>query len=203
MNTPVLPANPTHPIDVIKSFVPLTPEAEAKLRGMMVERTYPRRAVITGLRLLQVNVFFIVKGAARVYYLRGSKDNTFTFSFEGQFISLPRFLMEDQPDETLGIEFLEPTTILTLQPEAIREELLSEHKSISNEALLFVDTALIQYSRRLEDRLSMMLHASAIERYEWAMERYPRLLEIATVAQIASFLGLTKETLYRIRSGVY
>ena len=31
----------------------------------------------------------------------------------------------------------------------------------------------------------------------------PRLGEVATTTQIASFLGITKETLYRIRGGKY
>lgn len=31
----------------------------------------------------------------------------------------------------------------------------------------------------------------------------PRLLQTATITQIASFLGLTKETLYRIRHNNY
>jgi hypothetical protein len=55
----------------------------------------------------------------------------------------------------------------------------------------------------LEERITVLQHYSARERYLWALERYPRLTECATVTQIASFLGLTKETLYRIRSDNY
>lgn len=49
----------------------------------------------------------------------------------------------------------------------------------------------------------MLQNTSARERYQWVVDRYPRLLERSTVTQIASFLGVTKETLYRIRAGKY
>ena len=41
------------------------------------------------------------------------------------------------------------------------------------------------------------------ERYEWVVTRYPRLLQRATLGQIASFLGITQETISRIRSEKY
>ena len=37
----------------------------------------------------------------------------------------------------------------------------------------------------------------------WLTSRYPRLLHVATITQIASYLGVTKETLYRIRNNNY
>lgn len=44
---------------------------------------------------------------------------------------------------------------------------------------------------------------NATQRYRWLINRYPRILESATTTQIASYLGLTKETLYRIRNNKY
>ena len=49
----------------------------------------------------------------------------------------------------------------------------------------------------------VMLHKPARERDQVALERYPNILDLVTVTQLASFLNLTKETIYRIRSGKY
>ena len=60
-----------------------------------------------------------------------------------------------------------------------------------------------QHVLALEERLDALQTMSAEERYRWALKRYPRITECATLTQIASFLGVTKETLYRIKSGKY
>lgn len=68
---------------------------------------------------------------------------------------------------------------------------------------MFLNTTLAIYTSYLEERIYTLQCMNATERYDWAIKRYPRLTEYATVTQIASFLGLTRETLYRIRSGKY
>ena len=72
----------------------------------------------------------------------------------------------------------------------------------SGEVYKFMNAGLINYIQYLEEQM-LMLHMSAKERYEWVVERYPQLLELVSVTQLASYLNLTKETLYRIRSGKY
>lgn len=191
-----------HPIDIIKKFAPLTEQDELRLRRLMIERTYKRRETVTGQRAIMPFAFYIKSGAARSYFTRKGVEHTLAFSFDDQFITLPRHLVEN--DDTFSIEFLEPTTVITLPTFALRDELIASNIPV-NEAdiMLFINTALSQYVRSLEDHLTAILHFSAKERYRWVIERQPRLLEVATVTQIASYLGLTKETLYRIRSGKY
>ena len=81
------------------------------------------------------------------------------------------------------------------------------HEGISDvsplEWTMFLNAILYEYAGYLEERLFNLYNASARERYEWVLRRYPRLGEVATTTQIASFLGITKETLYRIRGGKY
>jgi hypothetical protein len=54
----------------------------------------------------------------------------------------------------------------------------------------------------LEEHM-FMLRMEARDRYFWALKKYPHILDVVSVTQLASFLNLTKETLYRIRSGKY
>lgn len=49
-------------------------------------------------------------------------------------------------------------------------------------------------------RLKKILHLSAKERYEWFVEHYNETHKIAKLGSIASFLGMTQETLSRVRT---
>ena len=99
--------------------------------------------------------------------------------------------------------FLEDSDIVYV-PHIRLHDMLNDIEEINQEeTALFLNASLLHYTAYLEERIYAFQNANAVERYNWAVARYPRLLECATVTQIASFLGLTKETLYRIRSGKY
>lgn len=66
----------------------------------------------------------------------------------------------------------------------------------------FIAESIGNYADYLEE-LVVMLRMDARQRYEWVINKYPRLLELISITQLASFLNVTKETLYRIRSGKY
>lgn len=104
--------------------------------------------------------------------------------------------------DTITIEFLEPSTILMVQSIRMRDELHSLARNAESEALLFMNSALIQYTHRLEEFLAVALTYNARDRYLWAIKTHPRLTKCATLTQIASYLGMTKETLYRLRASL-
>lgn len=191
-----------HPIDIIKGFASLTEADEQRLRRLMVERKFRAHETISGVRALSTLAFYIKRGSARCYYIRKGKEYTVNFFFDDQFMAIPRHIVDTE--ETFTIEFLEPTTVITIYPIQLRDEIISKNIPVDqSDSMLFINTAIIQYVKSLEEHLRAILNYSAIERYNWAIRRFPRLLETATITQLASYLGLTKETLYRIRSGKY
>lgn len=48
-------------------------------------------------------------------------------------------------------------------------------------------------------RLKKILHLSAVEKYNWFMENFSAVYQVAKVGSIASFLGMKPETLSRVR----
>jgi hypothetical protein len=57
------------------------------------------------------------------------------------------------------------------------------------------------YYIHLEERVINLQFKSAKERYERLLERYPGIILRAPMGNIASYLGITQETLSRIRKG--
>ena len=103
----------------------------------------------------------------------------------------------------MGVEFLESTHLTFIPHNPVRTELEESGAISETEGLLFVNAALLQYTAELEERIDVMQTLGATARYKWAISRFPKLTQCATTTQIASFLGLTKETLYRIKNGHY
>ncbi len=103
----------------------------------------------------------------------------------------------------MTVQFLEKSRIIYLPHLRIKDFLKGKGSVDNYQALLFLNAAVMSYNAVLEERLNMVQNLSSEEKYSWVLERYPRILERATITQIASFLGVTKETLYRIRAGKY
>lgn len=191
-----------HPIEHIKSFARMTPEIEASLYSLMSERSFKKGETIRGAINLSNYSYYIKHGAARVFITTGGKEQTISFSFDDEFVIVTQQSLRDQPD-TVAIQFLEPTDIIYL-PHFKIKDLLTDSTAIEiTSSLLFLNAALLRYTNFLEERIYIMQTLNATQRYHWILKRYPRILEAATATQIASYLGLSKETLYRIRNNKY
>ncbi|MDE6359926.1 MAG: Crp/Fnr family transcriptional regulator [Muribaculaceae bacterium] len=191
-----------HPIDHIKSFARMTPELEATLRSLMKEQSFRKGDTIRGAINLTNYSYYIKHGAARVYVTNGGKEHTLSFSFDDEFIIATQQSIKDDPD-TIAIQFLEPTEIIYLPHLKVKDILTDSTTVETTSSLLFLNAALIRYTNFLEERLHIMQTYNATQRYQWVIKRHPRILETAPATQIASYLGLTKETLYRIRNNKY
>lgn len=191
-----------HPLEHIKSFAKMTPEVEAQLLSMMEQFDYRKGDVIKGAVNLLKFGYYIISGAARVFYTRGGKEFTIAFTFDDEYIVFPRRYLNEHPD-TICVQFLENTSVICVPQFKVKDLVECSMNIDYAVGMLFLNSALLRYNETLEERLSVMQTCGARERYEWLTKRYPRILERATVTQIASFLGLTKETLYRIRHNNY
>lgn len=191
-----------HPIDQIRKFTRMTPEVETSLLNIMRHGTFKKGETIHGANNLSSYVYYIMSGSARIFATISGKDHTFGFAFEDEFLLPSRQAIKQLPD-TLGLQFLEPTEILYIPHLRMKDILMESGSVLEHEAMLFLSVALIRQNIFLEERLFAMQTLSAPERYKWLVAHYPRILETATGTQIASYLGISKETLYRIRNNTY
>lgn len=102
-----------HPIDHIRQFAKLAPEVERRLRAMMRQERFPKGYIIQGSQTLSANAFYIVSGAARLFYTHRGREHTISFAFSDQFALVPRNISRRYGD-TLAVQFLEPSTLIFL-----------------------------------------------------------------------------------------
>lgn len=187
----------------IKKYIDLRPEVEAEINRLVEHRTFRRGELVDVKPDIRNNdLYFVEEGMARVYYLDNGRDHTLMFTTEGEFVMLSPFMVDLGASVTF-IEFLETTRVAYLHPESVREAIRQSAPEMLREATPFLVSGLVSRMRHLEERVFMLQTMTARERYGWMVRRYPQVVERASLAQVASFLGLTKETLYRIRSNKY
>lgn len=190
-----------HPVELLRKLFNLSPELLEKLSAEIKEKRMPKGSAIDGNKNVQQNTYYIKKGAARAYYTKDGKEHTMSFAFDDEY--LMTHLVLNSIDIPLSIKFMKDSEVICIPIRSLSYKMKKEADSNLLEASMFLNSSLVAYNSYLEERIYTLQCMDARERYDWAMRRYPRLLEYATVTQVASFLGVTRETLYRIRSGKY
>ncbi len=190
-----------HPYDIIRRIFNFSQKELDRLYSVMQETHMPKGSTIDGYKHVRQNTYYIMRGAARAYYIRDGKEHTISFAFDDEY--LMTHIVLNNVDIPLTIKFMDDSDIIYFSMHRFHNEMQENQESDSVELLKMLNSALIIYNSYLEERVYTLQCMSATERYQWAIERHPMLLEYATITQIASYLGVTKETLYRIRSGKY
>ncbi len=189
-------------ISELKQHIDLTPELEKAIYNLVSERSYRKGDTISAIADMRSNIFFMLSGSARVFYMARGKEHTYSFAFDAEAISMPQALISDQSYVTT-IEFLEPSRVVIVPLEKLQTAIRNCEPTV---AAIIIDkfiNSMHKHVIQLEERILMHQTCSAPEKFQWLLKRYPKILERANLTQIASYLGITKETLYRIRNGKY
>lgn len=179
-------------IMMVDKKVTFSEEAIASLVACSSEVTLPARHIFQYQGEKQEQVYYLLDGLVRSYYLDDEgKDTTKQFLRSGDFVQGEALFM---PEGLESFETLEVTRLLVFDAVHLKQA-IRQHPDL----LLF-------YSRLLEETLIYKMereyqlqHLQAGEKYELFRKAYPDLEKRAPHYMIASYLGLSKETFSRIR----
>jgi len=140
------------------------------------------------------NIGFVNSGCLREYTIdnKGS-EHIIQFAIEDWWISDPNSFLSGLPS-TYNIDALENSKVLLLEKSA-REKLLDSCPKMERFFRILIETNFVATQRRITDSLS----TSAEERYLKFVKTYPKLIEQVSQNHIASYLGITPQSLSRIR----
>ncbi|AFK03870.1 cyclic nucleotide-binding protein [Emticicia oligotrophica DSM 17448] len=140
-------------------------------------------------------VYYVQEGLLRSFYTKDDKDITHTFVAEAAFILPIECIFHNAP-AIYGYELLENTTITTFRYDDFNKlQQFPEIKEV--EKLLLYDAV-----KRFSDIIHTIKFQSAKERYERMLKEYPNILLRAPLGHIASYLGITQQTLSVIRGQI-
>ena len=143
---------------------------------------------------LSDKTYFIIKGCARAYYLKDGKNVTDWFAFENDFISSIKSFFQFIPSPHF-IEVLEPTVLLELSRDDVFA-LTDKYHDFDRLGRIIVTKTMLQ----LQERIVAIQFETASQKYENLLISRPDIAQRVPLTHIASYLGITLETLSRIRN---
>ncbi len=138
---------------------------------------------------------YIVEGAVRVFYLDDSgKEHTVIIAIEDWFFTDFYSYLNRTPAEYYA-EALEDSLILQMKYDDV-EELCSRIHSISEYFRLFTERSMAHSYKRTISNISK----TSEERYWEYVNKYPQIANRVPQYVLASYLGISPESISRIRS---
>lgn len=181
-------------LSYISTLIPISKELEKEIIAASKEISVPKNTLLVKEGERCRNLFFIKKGLLRGYYYDQGKEITHWFAKEQEFgTSFYSFITNEPSPET--IETLEDCELVQIS-HADLQNLYSNFKETERIGRIITETYYID----LEERFLNIQFKSAKERYENLLSKNPSLIQRAPLGQIATYLGITQETLSRARA---
>ncbi len=141
------------------------------------------------------HIAFVEKGALKAYVVDDAgAESIIQFALEGWVISDLYSFLTGEP-ATYNIDALEDAELVLISKSA-HEELLKKLPKYETYIRLQITGAYIALQKRLTSMISLPLE----ERYKNFLALYPNIAQRVPQHMIASYMGLTPETLSRVRS---
>lgn len=183
--------------DVLAHFAQLTevsPLLAQELRLRIRQQTVGKSEYLHQAGSICNRTYWVQSGLLRLYYLKNGREITDFFSFEGQWITSAYSFMHQVPDQ-FYLQVIEPSQVYSLTNGDLMW--LFEHFPAMER---FGRIVITQQFMQQSERLNPLQFSSASERYAHFCQVYKPILPRLPLGMVASYLGITQETLSRIRA---
>ncbi|MBA6157354.1 Crp/Fnr family transcriptional regulator [Tenacibaculum sp. S7007] len=177
----------------ISKYTSLTKALSLELTNRTKIKTFKKGTIIHDANEICQHSYFIEKGILRLYFVKDEKEISEFFCSSGEWINSPRSFMQQKIDHYY-IDIIEDCEVVILAVEDL--------------VYLFENfPAMEKYARMdmgnsfglLMERITSMRFTSAKEKYDHFCKTYTTTYHRIPLKMIASYLGITPETLSRIR----
>lgn len=177
--------------------VALTEEEETLIKKYLIPKKLRKKQYLLQEDEVCKSYAFIEKGALRAYTVDNSgNEHIIQFGIEGWIVSDLYSFLTGEP-ATYNIDALEDSELVLISKTA-HEELLQKLPKYETFTRLNITGAYIAMQKRLTSIISSPLE----ERYTNFTKAYPEIVQRVPQHMIASYMGLTPETLSRIRKRI-
>ena len=175
-------------------YIRLSPALRADLADRVAIIHFRKGDIVHDMGRVCRESFFIQQGLLRTYYLKDGKEISEYFSAEEEWVNSPRSFMRQQLD-IYSIDALEDTEAYRLKV-ADLGYLFDHYPEMERYARLSMGSLF----GHLIERITSLRFTSATEKYAHFCQVYAGMHHRLPLSMVASYLGITQETLSRIRA---
>jgi CRP-like cAMP-binding protein len=177
-----------------EKYIKLSETLKNELANRIVQKTFKKGELVHNYDSICTKSYFIQKGLMRTYFIKDGKEISEYFSAENEWVNSPRSFMQQQLD-IYNIDTIEHTECFCLNVTNLIY-LFDNFPEMERYARLCMNTVFGHYM----DRITSMRFTSSKEKYQHFCKTYHDIYYRIPLGMIASYLGITQETLSRIRA---
>jgi len=180
-------------INKFKAYGHISSEVENALLKKISSQTKNKGDFFLKTGQVVSSLFLIEKGLVRSYFIKDGRVINSWFGFEATILGSVLPLFYNLPAKE-NIQFLETSTLYYITSNDLNE-LYKKYHQMNTIGRIMAE----EYCKILEERITSLQTESAEQRYKTLIASQQDVLQRVTLGHIASFLGVTQETLSRIR----
>lgn len=181
----------------IHRFIALNDQDFELLLSKIDCQTIPRKKLLIEHGEVADRMFFLFEGFTRFFHWKDDgSEITSDFYFAPGFITSFTSFIEQKPS-VVNIQAMVKMDVLVLKYNEL-QWLYSNYPIIERLGRLLTEQVFITF----EKHLLSFLNNSPAERYQWLMKEYPEFIKNIPLQYLASYLGVTPESLSRIRKRI-
>jgi CRP-like cAMP-binding protein len=177
-----------------EKYIKLSDALKLELANRITFKTFKKGQLVHNADHVCTKSYFIHKGLMRTYFFKEDKEITEYFSAENEWVNSPRSFMQQRKD-IYYIDTIEPTECFCL-PVTDLVYLFDNFPEMERYARLSMGTAFGHFM----ERITSMRFTTAKEKYQHFCETYHDIYHRIPLGMVSSYLGITQETLSRIRA---
>lgn len=182
-------------INVINSFQKLDQETEDVIKEYFVEEKFKKNQLIIEEGKVCDKIYFIKSGTIRRFSIVENVEVTKWIYTDNQFITSMSSFFEQKPSFEI-FQTSDETTVYSLSYDD--EQILLRYPLFSS----FHLKLLRLYLSKINEFHHQFRLMSAQEKYLYLLKSFPEIIKKAKLKDIASLIGISQETLSRIRASI-
>lgn len=175
------------------SIIPVSDDLKSRFSEILRVECFPKKRLLLKEGQVCNHVYFIEKGFIRSFYLKNTKEITSWFMKENDVIIAVNSFYKRYPSYEF-IQTLEESTLYYVSYDEL-ESLYKDFMEFNVIGRILTE----KYYALSEERLYSMRKQTADARFRFLLKNHPEIIQRASLGYIASYLGISLETLSRIR----
>jgi CRP-like cAMP-binding protein len=177
-----------------EKYIHLSDTLKGELANRVTVVNFKKGELVHNADTVCTKSYFITKGLLRTYFLKDGKEISEYFSSEEEWVNSPRSFRQRQLD-IYYIDAIENTDAFCLHVNDL-VYLFDHFPEMERYARLSMGTAFGHFM----ERITSLRFTTAKEKYVHFCETYHNIYHRIPLGMVASYLGITQETLSRIRA---